>query len=197
MTDNEMNDPRELADKVYEAGMKPDDVAAALEKMGDRRAEFLSRLAVRSAAGALEDEAVSLASTDVVGNDDLAFSALRALYDQKKIDGQAGTTAKDLSSPKVWAAAKSSFGNDTSFVIKLAGRNVSTPTVTFIRYVADALGVALDQVRQHFSGSLPRGLVGAEFKASGKPDVGAVEDFAAAVNAAKVPDALKARWLEE
>ncbi|MFW1424724.1 hypothetical protein ACEWAS_22660, partial [Vibrio parahaemolyticus] len=71
------------------------------------------------------------------------------------------------------------------------------PTNRFVRYVADALGVAIGQVRQHFADTSPRGLAGVEAKSSGKPNVNMVEDFADAVGKAKVPDELRARWLSE
>lgn len=194
---NDTNDPRALADKIFEAGLKREDIAEALANLGKEKALFLSRLAVRAALNRGDDDSSPVSTLQEDEADSSLFQNVRAAYEKEKAAAHDRIRPKDLSNMTVWAAAKAAFGNDTTFVIKLAGRSVSTPTNRFIRYAADVLGVAIDQVRQHFSGTLPRGLVGAEFKSSGKPDVGGVEDFAAAVDAANIPDALKARWLEE
>jgi hypothetical protein len=190
-------DPRTLADSIFEAGSNPDEVGAALDILGDRKSEFLSRLAAR----AVLREAAGIASE--MGTDDGHGVASASLIARVQADYEAErgrappSRPKDLSRLPAWIAAKSAFGNDVSFVIKLAGRHVTPPSARFLRYAADALGVAFAQVREHFSEGLPRGVVGAEHKASGKPANEGIEDFAAAVRVADIPEDLRARWLAE
>lgn len=189
------NDPHAMADRIVQAGSRPEEIAAALAVLGDDRAAFLSRLAAHAA---LRDTAGSAVMDD--GGAPVSTSLLahaRAAYEAEKERMATPVHPKDLSRLPTWVAAKAAFGDDVTFVIKLAGRHVTTPTRRFVRYAADALGVAVAQVRQHFAEGMPRGVAGAESKSSGKPETKGVEDFEQAVRAAKVPDELRARWLAE
>lgn len=190
------NDPRALADLIVEAGADPDEIASALSQLGDRADAFLARLAVHSALRGDDEDPTEAADGDAEASASL-LARMQSVYEAEKADTAALARPRDLSNLKTWVAAKAAFGNDVTFVIKLAGRHVSPPPGRFVRYAADALGVALTQVRQHFADGMPRGVAGAEFKSSGKPGMDGVEDFAEAVRAASIPDELRSRWLAE
>lgn len=190
------NDPRAMADRIVEAGADPDEIAAALTQLGDQAGVFLGRLAAHSALRVGDGDASDAADRDAEASASL-LAHVQSVYEAEKADTAALARPKDLSKLPTWVAAKAAFGNDVTFVIKLAGRHVTPPTSRFVRYAADALGVAITQVRQHFADGMPRGVAGAEFKSSGKPGTGGVEDFAEAVRAASIPDELRSRWLAE
>ncbi|MCJ2117028.1 hypothetical protein MKK65_10675 [Methylobacterium sp. J-001] len=191
-------DPRAMADAIFEAGSRPEDVRDALARLGAGAPEFLGRLAARAAASG---EPHAIERLDGIAGEETMTSALlgrvQADYEVQKAANSASTKAKDLGNLPAWMSAQAAFGNDVTFIIKLAQRSVSPPTGRFLRYVADSLGVAIGQVRQHFADTSPRGLAGVEAKSSGKPDVNRVEDFAVAVGRADVPEELRARWLSE
>jgi hypothetical protein len=197
MTDN-TTDPRALADAIFEAGSRPEEIQDALARLGTGGPEFLSRLSARAVVGG---QPGAIECIDRTEEEEALTSALldrvQADYEAQKVANAASTKPKDLGNLPSWMSAKAAFGNDVSFIIKLASRNVSPPTNRFLRYAADALGVAIGQVRQHFADTSPRGLAGVEAKSSGKPDVNRIEDFAVAVGKAKVPEELRARWLSE
>lgn len=185
--------PHDAADAVFETGTRREDVGAALARLDESgKAAFLERLSIRAALAGMQTHDAADAPPE-----DALLNRIDEVYQSEKALHAAGQR-RDLSQPETWVAAEAAFGNDMGFIIKLCGRHISNPTAQFLRYVSDALGVALDQVRQHFAadGILP-GVAGAEFKASGKPGKGRVEDFATAVRAADVPDELRARWLAE
>ncbi len=190
------NDPRALADRIVEAGSDPDEIAAALSRLGDRADVFLARLAAHSALRGGDEDQADAADGDAIASASL-MDRVQSLYEAEKADTAALLHPRDLTNLKTWVAAKAAFGNDVTFVIKLAGRHVSPPPGRFVRYAADALGVALTQVRQHFADGMPRGVAGAEFKSSGKPGTDGVEDFKEAVRAASIPEELRSRWLSE
>ncbi|MGU3420779.1 hypothetical protein [Methylobacterium sp. D54C] len=191
-------DPRAMADAIFEAGSRPEEIRDALALLGAGAPEFLSRLAARAAVSGEPDVIERL---DGIEGEETMTSALlgrvQADYEAQKAANAASPKPKDLGNLPAWMSVQAAFGNDVSFIIKLASRNVSPPTNRFLRYAADALGVAIGQVRQHFADTSPRGLAGVEAKSSGKPDVNRIEDFAVAVGKAKVPDELRARWLSE
>lgn len=189
------NDPRAMADRIVLAGSRPEDVAAALVELGDGRTAFLSRLAAHAAIRDTAGDVVPDDRDAPVSSSLLAYA--RAAYEAEKGRTATVVRSKDLSKLPTWTSAKAAFGDDVTFVIKLAGRHVTAPTRGFVRYAADALGVAVAQVRQHFAEGMPRGVAGAEAKSSGKPDTQGVEEFAQAVRVAKIPDDLRARWLAE
>lgn len=190
------NDPRAMADRIVAGGSDPDEIAAALAGLGNRADVFLSRLAAHSALRGNDEDPTGVANRDAEASAAL-LAHVQSVYEAEKADTAALARPKDLSNLRTWIAAKAAFGNDITFVIKLAGRHVTPPTGRFVRYAADALGVALTQVRQHFADGMPRGVAGAEFKSSGKPGTDGIEDFAKAVRAASVPDELRSRWLAE
>lgn len=190
-------DPRAMADAVFEAGSRPEEIQDALARLGHGAPEFLSRLAARAAVSGGPDVIEGL---DVVEEETMTAKLLgrvQADYEAQKEANADSVKPRDLGKLPSWMPAKAAFGDDVAFIIKLANRNVSPPTNRFVRYAADALGVAIGQVRQHFADTSPRGLAGVEAKSSGKPNVNMVEDFAEAVGKAKVPDELRARWLSE
>lgn len=184
--------PREEADRVFEAGSDPHDAEASLARMDEAgRTEFLSRLAVRAALRDREGDEGAIDDLGLLDGFERAYAAAKA-----RSTGVEGF--KDLSKPAPWVAAMDAFNGDDEFVMKLCGRHVSQPPARFVRYVADALGVGVGQVRQHFApGGHAPGIAGAENKASGKLGKGRVEDFAEAVQAADIPEELRARWLAE
>ena len=190
-------DPRAMADAIFEAGSRPEEIQDALARLGHGAPEFLSRLAARAAVGGGPDV---IEGPDMVEEQTMTAKLLgrvQADYEAQKEANADSVKPRDLGKLLSWMPAKAAFGDDTAFIIKLANRNVSPPTNRFVRYAADALGVAIGQVKQHFADTSPRGLAGVEAKSSGKPNVDMVEDFAEAVGKAKVPDELRARWLSE
>ncbi len=189
----ERQNPRSLADRVVEDGGRAEDLVDALSGLGEDRAEFLRRLASRAVLRDQDGEP----ATEEPGNVDALIAHARAVYEKEKERTAEVNRPKDLAKLPTWIDAKAAFGDDVTFVIKLAGRSVTSPTSPFLRYAADALGVAIAQVREHFAEGLPRGLVGAENKASGKPRTDAVEDFETAVRTSNVPETLRVRWLAE
>jgi hypothetical protein len=189
----ERHDPRALADRVVDDGSRAEDLVDALAGLGEDRAAFMRRLASRAV---LRDQDGEPAAEEP-GNIDALIAHAQAVYEAEKERTAEANRFKDLSRLPTWIDAKAAFGDDVTFVIKLAGRSVSSPTPRFLRYAADALGVAIAQVREHFSEGLPRGLVGAENKAPGKPRMDAVEDFETAVLTSNVPETLRVRWLAE
>lgn len=190
-------DPRAMADAIFEAGSCPEEIRDALARLGQGAPEFLSRLAARAAVGGEPDATEGLNVTEEDTMTSKLLGRVQADYEAQKEANADSAKPKNLGSLPAWMSAKAAFGDDVAFIIKLANRNVSPPTNRFVRYAADALGVAIGQVRQHFADISPRGLAGVEAKSSGKPDVNMVEDFAVAVGKAKVPDELRARWLSE
>ena len=184
-------DPRELADRVVENGSRSEDMVEALPAAGPDRTLFLRRLASRAVLRERDESG----EVEQPGDSSALVASARVVYEAEKERTTAQGAASDLSRLPTWIAAKAAFGNDVTFVVKLAGRLVTAPSPRFLRYAADALGVAVAQVREHFADGLPRGLVGAENKAAGKPRADAVEDFEAAVRASKVSEALRTRWL--
>lgn len=189
----ERQNPRSLADRVVEDGSRVEDLVDALSGLGEDRAEFLRRLASRAV---LRDQDGEPAAEEPE-NIDVLIAHAWAIYETEKERTAEANRPKDLSRLPTWIDAKAAFGDDVTFVIKLAGRSVTSPTPRFLRYAADALGVAIAQVREHFAEGLPRGLAGAENKAPGKPRTDAVEDFETAVRTSNVPETLRARWLAE
>ena len=190
------DDPRAMADRIVEAGADPDEITAALAQLGDHAGVFLRRIAAHSAFRGVGEDPTEDVDRDAEASASLLVH-VQSVYDAEKANTAALEHPKDLSKLPTWVAAKAAFGNDITFVIKLAGRHVTPPTSRFVRYAADALGVAITQVRQHFADGMPRGVAGAEFKSSGKPGTDGVEDFAKAVRAASIPDELRSRWLVE
>lgn len=189
----DMTGPREEADRIFEAGLGPDEVSATLGRFDEAaRIAFLGRLAVRATLRDGDGDERG------VGEDPTLIDTFERAYAADSDRTAEVARRKNLSDAAPWVAAMDAFNGDDEFVMKLCGRHVSRPTTIFMRYVADALGVAMTQVRQHFeaSGQAP-GIVGAEHKASGKPGSGRVEDFATAVRTADIPDELRARWLSE
>lgn len=177
---------RQMADEVFERGAPAADVRSALAVLGDEGHEFLQRLAVRAALKA--------------GTAELDSGSAPALISEELIaryNGQRATTGQiDIAAPATWIAAKAWFGNDTQFIMKLVGRQVSAPSPRFIRDAADALGVGIDRLKEHFSLAGNPSLAGIERKASGRQVGPNVQPFEDAVNASKVPDHLKKRWME-
>ncbi len=160
--------------------------------MGEaEKVEFLGRLAVRAALRDADGNEEDIDDLGLLDGFEQAYAA-----DKARSAGVEGS--KDLSRAAPWVAAMDAFNGDDEFVMKLCGRHVSQPPARFIRYVADVLGVAVGQVQQHFApGGHAPGIAGAENKASGKLGKGRIEDFAAAVQAADIPEELRARWLSE
>ncbi|WP_267421433.1 hypothetical protein [Methylobacterium sp. GC_Met_2] len=184
--------PHDAADAVFETGTRREDVGAALARLDESgKAAFLERLSIRAALAGMQthDAGDAPAEDALLNRIDEVYQSEKALHAAKQ--------RRDLSQPETWVAAEAAFGSDMGFIIKLCGRHISNPTAQFLRYVSDALGVALGQVRQHFAADGIPGVAGAEFKASGKPGTGRKEDFGDAVRAADVPDDLRARWLAE
>lgn len=177
---------RQMADEIFENGSAASDVRSALAELGDDGKEFLERLAVRASmqAGAAHSAFDSVPAA--------ISEALVASYDaQRNNIGRA-----DVSAPATWMAAKAWFGNDVQFIMKLAGRQVSAPSHRFLRDAADALGVGIDRLKEHFALAGNPALAGVERKASGRQTGPDVEPFDDAVNASKLPDEIKKRWLK-
>ncbi len=177
---------RQMADEIFEKGSTASDVRSALAELGDDGGEFLDRLAVRASlqAGAAHtglDPAPAAISEALVAS----YNAQRAKIGQS-----------DISAPATWIAAKAWFGNDMQFIMKLVGRQVSAPSHRFLRDAADALGVGIERLRDHFALAGNPALAGVERKASGRQTGPDVEPFDDAVNASKLPDDIKKRWLE-
>jgi hypothetical protein len=180
---------RLAADEVFERGSRPEDIRAALAALGDDRQEFLDRLAVRSSLHAASEDAAD----DTEGPPASLTSALLETYDRERERAE----AVDLSEPSRWLAVKEAFGSDIVFIMKLVGRQIRAPTAKFLRDAADALGVAVERVKEHLTPTGDVGLVGVERKAAGKPTGPRVESFETAVRGSKLPEELKKRWLPE
>lgn len=178
---------RQMADEIFEKGASAADIKSALAELGDNGDKFLQRLAIRAALEA------GAAASDFGPVPDAISDKLIASYNNKP-----DTAVKnDISAPSTWLVAKAWFGNDLQFIMKLVGRQVSPPSSRFLRDAADALGVSIDRLKEHFALAGNPTLSGIERKASGRqvgPDVQPFED---AVNASKLPNHLKKRWMEE
>ncbi|MBR0554420.1 hypothetical protein J5J10_01915 [Ciceribacter sp. L1K23] len=176
------------ADEVFENGSRTDDIRAALAQIGDGRKTFFDRLAVR---------AMLEASVDADASDGEQPDVSEADVEGLLAKTGSSTSAPSLRDPKTWMGAKSFFGNDTPFIMKLFAAKVSTPTPRFLRDAADAMGVALSSLKVHFTAGGTPMAAGIERKASGKQTGPEVESFSDAVSASNLPDALKKRWLSE
>ncbi|WP_201834958.1 hypothetical protein [Microvirga zambiensis] len=187
MNTDRLNKARLAADEVFERGSRPEDIRAALAELADEKRAFLDRLAVRaSLQAASECEAEDAPPASIL-------DSLMTSYDTARAQAR----SIDLATPAPWLAAKAAFGNDMPFIMKLAGRQITTPTRGFLRYAADALGVAIERLQEHFIVSGGPALAGVERKASGKQSGPTVESFEAAIRASKLPEDLKNRWLSE
>lgn len=176
------------ADEVFENGSRMDDVRAALAQIGDGKKVFFDRLAVRAMLAANAEADASEGEQSDVSDADVEGLVAKT---------GSSTSAPSLRDPKTWMGAKSFFGNDTPFIMKLFAAKVSPPTPRFLRDAADAMGVALSSLKVHFAAGEAPIAAGIERKASGKQTGPAVESFSDAVSASNLPDALKKRWLSE
>ena len=103
-----------------------------------------------------------------------------------------------LSSPSVWLKAQDALGGDIGFVMKLADGHLRPPRMARgMRYLADALGVTLDQVRSHFREGQVHGTLVDEFSSKVKPTSHVTEDFEDAVQEAVIPDAIRRQLIGE
>lgn len=184
---DQRNHARMLADEIFENGSSAADIQSALAQLGDDRREFLDRLAVRASlqagAGSADFGTPPASITD----------RLMASYEAQR--PKAGQV--DVAAPATWIAAKAWFGNDMQFIMKLVGRQVSVPSHRFLRDAADALGVGIERLKEHFALAGNPALAGVERKASRKQSGPGVESFEAAVNASKLSDDVKKRWLAD
>ena len=176
---------RLAADEIFEAVKGPDEVSAAIPAGEEERSAFMARLALRAAI----DAASEGAPVDVPAS---VSSHLRQAYARARLQAR---PEPDLAAPGTWLGALHAFNGDVAFVMKLAGRNVSRPTARFLRHVADVLGASTAAVAAHFEEPDRFAPAGIERKSSGKPSAHKVEDFAAAVREADLPDEFKTRWL--
>lgn len=187
MTNDLTKRATDAADDVFERGSRPEDIDAALAQVGNARKVFFDRLAVRAMLHANIVSETGEAPAAMVA---AAISTLQSKT-------HPNTAGADLGDPKTWLAAKAAFGNDVPFIMKLFGRQVTIPTNRFMRDAADALGVAIDRVRDHFVTSGPPLAAGIERKASGRQIGPSVESFQQAVASANLPAETKNRWLSE
>lgn len=176
---------RLAADRIFEAGAGPEEVSAAMPAGEDERSEFMARLLVRAAIKAADEGVPVDVPASVVGR-------LRQAYERTRPRVR---PEPDLAAAATWLGARDAFNGDIAFVMKLAGRNVSFPTRRFLRHVADVLGATVAAVAAHFEPKDRLALASIERKSSTKPSAHKVEDFAAAVRQADLPEELKARWL--
>lgn len=175
---------RAVADQVFETGLQDDEIRSALDNLKGDEDAFISRLAVRVSLAAAAD---ANTSDDIV--ETAAFDAM-AIYDSMP------APSVNIADPKVWLNAKTGFGGDLGFVIKLLECRVTVPTARFLRDAADLIGVSLSAMHAHFAaGPLAAGM-GIERKASGPQSGPQQESFEAALSKANIPDTLKKRWLE-
>lgn len=187
MKTDQRNRARMLADEIFENGSTATDIQSALAQLGDDKREFLERLAVRASLQAGAD------SADLGTSPSSLITRLMASYESQRPKA----SQADVAAPATWIAAKAWFGNDMQFIMKLVGRQVSGPSHRFLRDAADALGVEIERLKEHFELAGNPALTGVERKASGKQTGPYVESFDAAVNASKLPDEIKKRWLGE